>query len=157
MTDEKVIINGVPYDSAAPHDALVAWALVHGPEHLKYAAKRGHVIRAAVVDTMVQMLATALRGRVMRPLDELIKWQPRNHPSVEMMDRHLRVSRAGIAWCKTYELPPDVDFFISGVVRVEEQTNVTDPDSVLKYSGAVITVTVKDLEKRYVLINLEAR
>jgi len=147
-------MNPAPDDTISA--ALSAWAIEHAPEHLRYAARRGHVITSAVLDTITQMLGAALGGRPLRPLEELIKWRPRtNLPRPESIDAYKVTSRALEQWCEHHALPAVVEFRAGPIVRVEEQPDVRNPAGVLKYSGVIITITCSDCQKRYVLVNLE--
>ena len=137
---------------------LSAWAIEHAPDHLRYAAERGFVIKTAVLDTIAQMVATAVGGSpLLRAGDDLIKWQERRNPQPEILVGRDAVLRELTEWKRRLAPPDIVKFSMTAVVRVEQQTDVRDPDSILKYSGVVITITCADLQKRYVLVNLEAR
>lgn len=141
--------------TAEPLDAaLVAWAVTHGPDHLRYAAKRGYVIRSAVLDTMAKMLADALSGRVIDV--ELIHWQRRKTPHQPSVERYESVLADFARWQHRCNPPVGIAFEVSPIVRVEEQPLAMDPMSILKYSGVVVTLVCSGAGNRFVLVNLEA-
>jgi hypothetical protein len=142
--------------AAVPGADLVAWAIAHGPSHLRYAAERDHVTTGAVLDAIAKMLADALGGRVMVPNDELIQWRDRKAPSTESLRRRVHATAGLRLWKAACELPDAVKLEMTEVLRVEEQTRVMDPSSVLKYSGLIVAIAYPGSGKRFVLVNLEA-
>ena len=135
---------------------LVEWAKEHGPDYLRYAAERGHTIKAGVMDTIATMVAEALGGRVVRPGDELIDWKPRAEPSAENNTHRLRICDTFLDWLVVRQMPRLVQHVVSEVVRVEEQADPTNPKQLLKYSGVVVTLKHPATAERFVVVNLEA-
>lgn len=136
---------------------LTAWAKAHGPDYLRYAAERGHTIKAGVMDTIAEMIAKEFGGRVARPGDELIQWKERQHPSAENSARRKNIEDAYYTWILAVQLPVGIRYSASSVVRVEEQPDPTKPDETLKYSGVVLTLKHPATAERFVVVNLEAK
>jgi len=135
---------------------LVAWATAHGPDYLRYAAERGHAIKAGVMDTIAEMVAKEFGGRVVRPGDELVDWKERREPSAENAARGRKIRFDFCQWFQGTPLPEDISYSASEIVRVEEQPDPTKPGEVLKYSGVVLTLKHPATAERFIVVNLEA-
>lgn len=135
-------------------DDLTAWAKEHGPDHLKYAAERGFTVKSGAMDVIAERVAIYLGGRVYSS-GELLRWTERVGSGAWDADLASIMDKVH-AFEAT--LPKRVDVVMpSTAVRIEEQTDLSDPKRILKYTGVVIRVSHPATLDRYVIVNLEAQ
>jgi len=148
-----------PLQLTADYADLTEWAIQHGPDYLRYAAKHGYTVKSGTMDYLCEKIAVLLDGRLMR--DDLVLWKPREHAAPEWVTKWEALVTRLEAWHASRSLPdvplpPQVTFEPLTVLRIEEQPDPTDPNRILKYTGTVVRVRHPATSDRLVLLNFEA-